>query len=41
MTLSKTDFEAKTGAKYRDRITFIEQRLRERFDLIQKWKEEL
>ncbi|QEA55079.1 type I restriction endonuclease subunit R [Leuconostoc citreum] len=41
MTLSKADFESQTGEKYRKRTKIIEQRLRERFDLIQKWKEEL
>lgn len=41
MTLSKNEFEAKTGEKYRNRTTIIEQSLRARFDLIQKWKEEL
>lgn len=41
MTLSKADFESQTGEKYRKRTKIIEQRLREHFDLIQKWKEEL
>ncbi|MGO3539194.1 MAG: type I restriction endonuclease subunit R, partial [Leuconostoc mesenteroides] len=41
MTLSKADFESQTGEKYRKRTKIIEQRLRERFDQIQKWKEEL
>ncbi|AOT56400.1 type I restriction endonuclease subunit R [Weissella soli] len=41
MTLSKADFESQTGEKYRRRTKIIEQRLRERFDVIQKWKEEL
>ncbi len=41
MTLSKNEFEAKTGEKYRKRTKIIEQSLRARFDLIQKWKEEL
>lgn len=41
MTLSKADFESQTGEKYRRHTKIIEQRLRERFDVIQKWKEEL
>lgn len=41
MTLSKTEFEAKTGEKYRRRTKVIEQLLQDQFDLLQKWKEEL
>lgn len=41
MTISKTDFEAQTGEKYRRRTKVVEQRLKDKFDIIQKWKEEL
>jgi type I restriction enzyme R subunit len=41
MTLSKNEFEAKTGEKYRRRTKVIEQLLKEHFDMIQKWKAEL
>lgn len=41
MMISKEDFEYKTGEKYRRRTKVIEQLLRELFDIIQKWKEEL
>lgn len=41
MTLSKEEFEAKTGEKYRRRTKILEQLLQKNFDIIQKWKEEL
>lgn len=41
MTLSKEEFEAKTGEKYRRRTKVLEQLLQKNFDIIQKWKEEL
>ncbi|MDP0486787.1 HsdR family type I site-specific deoxyribonuclease [Leuconostoc mesenteroides] len=41
MNLSKNEFEAKTGEKYRRRTKVIEQLLKEHFDMIQKWKAEL
>jgi type I restriction enzyme R subunit len=41
MTLSKEEFEAKTGEKYRRRTKVLEERLRQNFEQIQKWKEEL
>lgn len=41
MTISKEDFENKTGEKYRRRTKVIEQLLKDLFDIIQKWKEEL
>lgn len=41
MTLSKEEFEEKTGEKYRRRTKVVEQLLQNKFDLIQKWKEEL
>lgn len=41
MTISKEDFESKTGEKYRSRTKVIKQLLKEQFDIIQKWKEEL
>ena len=41
MTISKTDFEAQTGEKYRRRTKVVEQQLKDKFDIIQKWKEEL
>ena len=41
MTLSKEEFEAKTGEKYRRRTKVLEERLQQNFEQIQKWKEEL
>ena len=41
MTVSKTEFEAQTGEKYRRRTKVVEQQLKDKFDIIQKWKEEL
>lgn len=41
MTISKEDFENKTGEKYRRRTKVVKQLLKELFDTIQKWKEEL
>ena len=41
MTLSKEEFEAKTGEKYRRRTKVLEERLQQNFEQLQKWKEEL
>lgn len=41
MTISKADFEYKTGEKYRRRTKVVEQLLKDLFDIIQTWKEEL
>jgi type I restriction enzyme R subunit len=41
MTLSKEEFEAKTGEKYRRRTKVLEERLQQNFEHLQKWKEEL
>ena len=41
MTLSKEEFEAKTGEKYRRRTKVLEERLQQKFEQLQKWKEEL
>lgn len=41
MTISKQEFEYKTGEKYRRRTKVIEQLLKDLFDIIEKWKEEL
>ncbi|MHC3853806.1 type I restriction endonuclease subunit R, partial [Streptococcus thermophilus] len=41
MTLSKEEFEAKTGEKYRRRTKVLEERLQQNFEQLQKWKGEL
>lgn len=41
MSISKEEFETKTGEKYRRRTKVIEERLKQQFEHIQKWKEEL
>ncbi|EAE7185984.1 MULTISPECIES: HsdR family type I site-specific deoxyribonuclease [Enterococcaceae] len=41
MSISKEDFETKTGEKYRRRTKVLEERLKQQFEYIQKWKEEL
>jgi len=41
MTLSKEEFESKTGEKYRRRTKVLEERLHKQFEQIKKWKEEL
>lgn len=41
MKISKEDFENKTGEKYRRRTKVMEQLLKNLFEIIQKWKEEL
>ena len=40
-TQHEEEFEAKTGEKYRRRTKVLEERLRQNFEQIQKWKEEL
>lgn len=41
MTITKEEFEEKTGEKYRRRTKVLEERLQQQFEHIQKWKEEL
>lgn len=41
MSISKEEFETKTGEKYRRRTKVLEERLKQQFEHIQKWKEEL